>query len=130
MWFHRRFERIYFNRGPLRRAMIKEEPAMAVTKVNEQNFQAEVLESAETVLVDFYADWCGPCKMLSPVVDEIAGEVSGCKVVKLNVDEAPNVAARYNVMSIPTLMVFRQGEAVDRSVGVQSKQHILNMLKG
>ena len=96
---------------------------MAVTKVNEQNFQAEVLESAETVLVDFYADWCGPCKMLSPVVDEIAGEVSGCKVVKLNVDEAPNVAARYNVM-------FRQGEAVDRSVGVQSKQHILNMLKG
>lgn len=103
---------------------------MAVTKVNEQNFQAEVLESAETVLVDFYADWCGPCKMLSPVVDEIAGEVSGCKVVKLNVDEAPNVAARYNVMSIPTLMVFRQGETVDRSVGVQSKQHILNMLKG
>ena len=103
---------------------------MAVTKVNEQNFQAEVLESAETVLVDFYADWCGPCKMLSPVVDEIAGEVSGCKVVKLNVDEAPNVAARYNVMSIPTLMVFRQGEAVDRSVGVQSKHHILNMLKG
>ena len=90
---------------------------MAVTKVNEQNFQTEVLESAETVLVDFYADWCG-------------GEVSGCKVVKLNVDEAPNVAARYNVMSIPTLMVFRQGEAVDRSVGVQSKQHILNMLKG
>ena len=85
---------------------------MAVTKVNEQNFQTEVLQSAETVLVDFYADWCGPCKMLSPVVDEIAGEVSGCKVVKLNVDEAPN------------------GEAVDRSVGVQSKQHILNMLKG
>lgn len=128
--FHRRFERIYFNRGPFRRAMIKEEPAMAVTKVNEQTFQTEVLQSAETVLVDFYADWCGPCKMLSPVVDEIAGEVSGCKVVKLNVDEAPNVAARYNVMSIPTLMVFRQGETVDRSVGVQSKQHILNMLKG
>ena len=103
---------------------------MAVTKVNEQNFQAEVLNSPQTVLVDFYADWCGPCKMLSPVVDEIAGEITGCKVVKLNVDEAPNLAARYNVMSIPTLMVFRQGAAVDRSVGVQSKQHILNMLKG
>lgn len=103
---------------------------MAVTKVNEQNFQAEVLSSPQTVLVDFYADWCGPCKMLSPVVDEIAGEITGCKVVKLNVDEAPNLAARYNVMSIPTLMVFRQGEVVDRSVGVQSKQHILNMLKG
>ena len=103
---------------------------MAVTKVNEQNFQTEVLSSAQTVLVDFYADWCGPCKMLSPVVDEISEELSDCKVVKLNVDEAPNLAARYNVMSIPTLMVFRQGKAVDRSVGVQSKQHILNMLKG
>ena len=103
---------------------------MAVTKVNEQNFQAEVLSSTQTVLVDFYADWCGPCKMLSPVVDEMSEELSDCRVVKLNVDEAPNLAARYNVMSIPTLMVFRQGEAVDRSVGVQSKQHILNMLKG
>ena len=103
---------------------------MAVTKVNEQNFQTEVLSSDQTVLVDFYADWCGPCKMLSPVVDEMSEELSDCKVVKLNVDEAPNLAARYNVMSIPTLMVFRQGEAVDRSVGVQSKRHILNMLKG
>ena len=89
-----------------------------------------MLSSDQTVLVDFYADWCGPCKMLSPVVDEMSEELSDCKVVKLNVDEAPNLAARYNVMSIPTLMVFRQGEAVDRSVGVQSKQHILNMLKG
>ena len=103
---------------------------MAVTKVNEQNFQTEVLSSDQTVLVDFYADWCGPCKMLSPVVDEISEELSDCRVVKLNVDETPNLAARYNVMSIPTLIVFRQGEAVDRSVGVQSKQHILNMLKG
>ena len=82
---------------------------MAVTKVNEQNFQTEVLSSDQTVLVDFYADWCGPCKMLSPVVDEMSEELSDCKVVKLNVDEAPNLAARYNVMSIPTLMVFRQG---------------------
>ena len=103
---------------------------MSVTKLTVDTFEKEALAAGEPVLVDFYADWCGPCKMLSPVVDEIAGEVSGCKVVKLNVDEAPNVAARYNVMSIPTLMVFRQGEAVDRSVGVQSKQHILNMLKG
>ena len=103
---------------------------MTELKITAANFENEVLRSDKPVLLDFYADWCGPCKMLSPVVDEIAGEVSGCKVVKLNVDEAPNVAARYNVMSIPTLMVFRQGEAVDRSVGVQSKQHILNMLKG
>ena len=78
----------------------------------------------------FMRTGAAPARCSVPVVDEIAGEVSGCKVVKLNVDEAPNVAARYNVMSIPTLMVFRQGEVVDRSVGVQSKQHILNMLKG
>ena len=103
---------------------------MAIVHANAQTFPQEVLQSNETVLVDFYADWCGPCKMLSPVVDEMSEELSDCKVVKLNVDEAPNLAARYNVMSIPTLMVFRQGEAVDRSVGVQSKQHILNMLKG
>ena len=103
---------------------------MTELKITAANFENEVLHSDKPVLLDFYADWCGPCKMLSPVVDEIAGEITGCKVVKLNVDEAPNLAARYNVMSIPTLMVFRQGEAVDRSVGVQSKQHILNMLKG
>ena len=81
------------------------------------------------MLVDFYADWCGPCKMLSPVVDEIAGESDAYRVCKINVDDAPEIAARYRVMSIPTLIVFRSGDAAARTVGVQSKQTILNMLK-
>ena len=80
-------------------------------------------------IVDFYASWCGPCKMLSPLVDEIAGESDAYRVCKINVDDAPEIAARYRVMSIPTLIVFRSGDAAARTVGVQSKQTILNMLK-
>ena len=102
---------------------------MSVTKLNAQSFDQEVLHSDNPVLVDFYADWCGPCKMLSPVVDEIAGESDAYRVCKINVDDAPEIAARYRVMSIPTLIVFRSGDAAARTVGVQSKQTILNMLK-
>lgn len=102
---------------------------MSVTKLNAQNFDQEVLHSNKPVLVDFYADWCGPCKMLSPVVEEIAGESDAYRVCKINVDDAPEIAARYRVMSIPTLIVFQGGEAAARTVGVQSKQTILNMLK-
>ena len=98
-------------------------------KFTSDNFQQEVLESKEPVMIDFYADWCGPCKMLSPVVDEIAGESDAYRVCKINVDDAPEIAARYRVMSIPTLIVFRSGDAAARTVGVQSKQTILNMLK-
>ena len=101
---------------------------MSVTKLNAQSFDQEVLHSNKPVLVDFYADWCGPCKMLSPVVEEIAGESDAYRVCKINVDDAPEIAARYRVMSIPTLIVFQGGEAVARTVGVQSKQTILNML--
>ena len=102
---------------------------MSVTKLNAQSFDQKVLHSDKPVLVDFYADWCGPCKMLSPVVDEIAGESDAYRVCKINVDDAPEIAARYRVMSIPTLIVFRSGDAAARTVGVQSKQTILNMLK-
>lgn len=102
---------------------------MSVTKLNAQSFDEEVLHSNKPVLVDFYADWCGPCKMLSPVVEEIAGESDAYRVCKINVDDAPEIAARYRVMSIPTLIVFQGGEAAARTVGVQSKQTILNMLK-
>lgn len=101
---------------------------MAVNKVNNDTFKTQVLENSKPVLVDFYADWCGPCKMLAPVVDQIAAESSDYEVFKLNVDEAPEIAAKYGVMSIPTLIVFKGGEVAGKTIGVQSKQTILNML--
>ncbi len=101
---------------------------MAVNKVNADTFKTQVLENSKTVLVDFYADWCGPCKMLSPIIDQIASESSDYDVFKLNVDEAPEVAAQYGVMSIPTLIVFKGGEVAGKTIGVQSKQNILKML--
>ena len=101
---------------------------MAVNKVNNETFEALVLRNSKPVLVDFYADWCGPCKMLAPVVDQLAQESDAYEVYKLNVDEASEIAVRYGVMSIPTLIVFKNGEPVSRSVGVQSKQSLQNML--
>ncbi len=97
-------------------------------KVNNETFQNLVLNNTKPVLVDFYADWCGPCKMLAPVIDQIASESSDYDVYKLNVDEAPELAAKYGVMSIPTLIVFKGGEVSGKTIGVQSKQTILNML--
>lgn len=102
---------------------------MDVTKITSENFEIEVLKSEKTVLVDFYADWCGPCKMLSPVVDEVAQENEDIKVVKINVDEAQNVAMKYNIMSIPTLVVIKNGQETSRSVGVIDKSQILDMIK-
>jgi len=101
---------------------------MAVNKVNTDTFKTQVLENSKTVLVDFYADWCGPCKMLSPIIDQIAAESSDYDVFKLNVDEAPEIAAKYGVMSIPTLIVFKGGEVAGKTIGVQSKQNIVKML--
>ena len=101
---------------------------MAVNKVNNDTFQNLVLDNSKPVLVDFYADWCGPCKMLSPIVDQIAAESSDYDVYKLNVDEAPEIAAKYGVMSIPTLIVFKGGQVAGKTIGLQSKQTILNML--
>jgi len=101
---------------------------MALNKVNSNTFKAQVLENTKPVLVDFYADWCGPCKMLTPVIEQIAAESSEFDVYKLNVDEAPELAAQYGVMSIPTLIVFKGGEVAAKTIGVQSKQTILNML--
>ena len=107
----------------------EEETSMSVIKVTDQNFEQEVLESDMPVLVDFYADWCGPCKMLSPVVEEVAEENSNIKVVKVNVDESQKTAVKYQIMSIPTLVVIRNGNEVTRSVGIISKSEILNMVK-
>lgn len=101
---------------------------MAVNKVNSENFDVQVLQNTKPVLVDFYADWCGPCKMLAPIVDQIAAESDAYEVFKLNVDDAPDIAARYGVMSIPTLIVFKNGAVSGKSIGVQSKQSIANML--
>lgn len=102
---------------------------MAVMKLTNDTFDAQVLKADMPVLVDFYADWCGPCKMLAPVVEEIAAASDAYRVCKINVDDAPDIAAHYGVMSIPTLIAFRGGEAVGRTVGVQSRQMIENMLK-
>jgi len=101
---------------------------MAISKVNNENFDVQVLQNPKPVLVDFYADWCGPCKMLAPVVEQIAAESDAYEVYKLNVDDAPEIAGRYGVMSIPTLIVFKNGQPAGKSVGVQPKQVIVNML--
>lgn len=102
---------------------------MSVKTLTNDNFKSEVLESGLPVLVDFWASWCGPCRMVSPIVDEIAEEAGDkFKVGKINVDEQPELASQFNVMSIPTLIVFKNGAAYKTSVGVRSKADILAML--
>lgn len=101
---------------------------MAVKTLTNENFEQEVLQASTPVLVDFWASWCGPCRMLSPVVDEVSEEVGGVVVGKVNIDEQQDLASRYQVMTIPTLIVFRNGQEADRSVGVVPKQKILDML--
>lgn len=102
---------------------------MAALKITSENFEKEVLESKEPVLLDFWAQWCAPCRMLSPVVDEVADEVEGVKVGKINVDDENALAAKFNVMSIPTLVVIKDGQEVNRSTGVIPKEAIMNLIK-
>ena len=95
---------------------------MGVSKVSDSDFEAQVLKSAEPVVVDFWAEWCGPCKMIAPALEELAGSMNGkVKIVKLNVDENPQTAAKYGIMSIPTLMLFKNGELASRQVGAAPK---------
>ena len=101
---------------------------MSETIVNEINFQAEVMESEKPVLLDFWAPWCGPCTMLAPVLEEVEKERQDVRVLKINVDEHPKLAAKFQVMSIPTLVFIKDGEKKAVAVGVQSKEDILNMI--
>ena len=102
---------------------------MAITTINQENFETNVTQSSAPVLLDFWADWCGPCKMLSPVVEELAQEHPEISFGKVNVDEAPELAQRYQISAIPTLLLFKDGKPVDMSVGVKPKAALENMLK-
>jgi thioredoxin 1 len=96
-----------------------------VKELSDGDFETEVLQSTEPVLIDFWAPWCGPCRMVAPVIEELATEnADGVKVAKINIDQSPNTAATYGVSSIPTLMIFKNGEVIDRFVGVQPKKRL------
>lgn len=101
---------------------------MAVIAINNENFEKEVMKSDLPVLLDFWASWCGPCKMMLPVVDDIAESMTSIKVGKVNVDECQDLAARYNVMSIPTFIAFKNGVEIGRTVGVQSKEELIKLM--
>ena len=102
---------------------------MAVTNINLENFDQQVVQASSPVLVDFWAAWCGPCSMLSPVVEELAQEHPEIAFGKVNVDEVPELAQRYQISAIPTLLLFRDGKPVDMSVGVKSKRELEAFLK-
>ena len=102
---------------------------MSAINVNKNNFDQEILNSDKPVLLDFWASWCGPCRMVSPIVDEIAQERPDVKVVKVNVDQEQELALQFGVMSIPTLVVMKDGKVVNQAVGVRPKEQILDLLK-
>ena len=102
---------------------------MAVVKLTTETFDQEVLQAGQTVLVDFYADWCGPCKMMAPVVEELAGEEPRVKVCKINIDEEMAIAQRYGVMSIPTFIAFKNGEVAGKQVGAIPKSKLQELVR-
>ena len=101
---------------------------MSAININKDNFQREVMDSEQPVLLDFWAPWCGPCRMVAPIVEEIARECKDIKVGKVNVDEQPELASRFGVMSIPTLVVMKDGKIVNQAMGARPKNAILGML--
>ena len=102
---------------------------MAILHVNDNEFDREVLQDSGTVLVDFWATWCGPCRMLAPILEELSGQHPELKIVKVDVDENRELALRYGIESIPTLLVFRNGQLVNRSVGLVSQPEILRLMQ-
>ena len=106
----------------------KEENTMKVLHVNKDNFHNEVLNSEKPVLLDFFASWCGPCRMVGPILDEIAEEREDIKVCKVDIDEQPELASRFRIMSVPTLMVLKDGNIVEQSIGAKPKHQILAMV--
>lgn len=119
------FFQMVYNRDNVK---IKEDNIMAVLVLNKDNFENEVLNSDKPVLVDFYADWCGPCRMTAPVIEEISDERSDIKVCKVNVSEQPELAEKYEVDSIPALAVFKNGRLANFAVGARPKEQILALL--
>ena len=109
--------------------ILEEDIEMAVVKLTGENFEQEVMQADQPVLVDFYADWCGPCKMMGPVVEEIAGEEAGVKVCKINIDEEMGLAQRFGVMSIPTFIAFKNGEVAGKQIGAVPKNALLDLVK-
>lgn len=101
---------------------------MSVININKSNFQSEVMSGEKEVLLDFWASWCGPCRMVAPIVEEIAQERTDIKVGKVNVDEQPELASQFGIMSIPTLIVIKDGKIINQAVGARSKEAILGML--
>ena len=101
---------------------------MAILHLTNDNFDAEVMQSKVPVLVDFWAAWCGPCRALAPTIDEIAAEVNDKKICKVNVDEAPELARRFGIMNIPTVLIISQGKVVNKVIGVKSKENLMDLL--
>lgn len=102
---------------------------MAVLHLTTANFEEEVFRSEKLVLVDFFAEWCGPCKTLSPIIEELAEEITDVKIAKINVDDQPNLAEKYKIMTVPTLALLEHGKVIAQSSGVRPKEEILNMIE-
>ena len=102
---------------------------MSVKKIEEKDFKKVISNKEKKVIVDCYADWCGPCRMLSPIIDDLAEEIDSCEFYKLNVDEAENVSREYGIMSIPTVLIFKDGKVINKSIGLKTKEELKELIE-